>query len=60
MFNEADLRKEFDSKHWAHKVDERIDHDDLEECINMLTTFYQERAESVLVKEDEESGLGKA
>lgn len=40
MFNEADSRTEFDGKHWVHKVDERIDHADLEECMHMLTTFY--------------------
>ena len=30
MLDEADLRKDFESKHWVHKVDEKIDHAELE------------------------------
>ena len=60
QLNDTDLRIEFDSKHWVHKVDERVDHADLEECVHMIVTFYKERADSVMMNEEEENGLGKA
>ena len=44
-----------------HKVDDRINHEDLESCVNMLVEFYHERANSVSKVEDqEENGLGMA
>lgn len=60
MPSEAELRKEFESKHWVHKVDERVDHTELEECIHLMGTFYKQRADTVVIKEEEESGLGDA
>ena len=44
-----------------HKIDDRIDHEDLDNCVNMLVEFYHERANSVSKIEDqEENGLAMA
>ena len=42
---EAKLRTEFETKSWLEKIDSRIDHTELLQCIEMLTNFYTEMAE---------------
>ena len=39
-----EIKKEHDSLPWASRIDERVDPDELEECIQILTSFYQEQA----------------
>ena len=48
--DEVELKKDFDKQHWVHKVDDRADHKDLENCIELLVTFYSKRAQSVVLK----------
>ena len=39
---EAKLRRDFDSWTWVDKIDNRVCHAELLQCINMLADFYAE------------------
>ena len=39
---EKAMRERFEKLHWVKKIDERIDHDELAQCITMMTEFYTE------------------
>ena len=45
---EQQLRETFDGLHWLKKIDERVDHMDLQACIQSMTELYQERAQAGL------------
>ena len=42
------MRENFDNLHWVKKIDERVNHEELVECITMLTEMYTDRAQSGL------------
>ena len=46
---EAKLRRDFDSWTWVDKIDNRVSHAELLQCISMLADFYAKQAQNGLV-----------
>ena len=41
---EKSLQESFDKLHWVKKIDERVDHAELSQCLEIINNFYQEQA----------------
>ena len=50
---EKAMRERFEKLHWVKKIDERIDHDELAQCITMMTEFYTEQAAPTIARYEE-------